>query len=53
MTYTAMVQMMQDTLDAMSPNVTAQWLANYHFVRQSHFTLAECTTLARVAISSY
>jgi hypothetical protein len=53
MTETKMIEMMHDTLDAMSPTVTVQWLAYYHFKHQKHFTFAECTTLARVAISSY
>ena len=53
MSETSMIEMMHDTLDALPLGVTAKWLANYHFVRQYHYTLAECTTLARVAISSY
>jgi len=49
MTEIKMLNQMQDTLDALPPT-TAQWLANYHFVRQSHFTRAECLTLAKIAI---
>jgi len=53
MSETSMINMMHDTLDAMPPSVTVQWLAHYHFKHQTHYTLAECTTLARIAISSY
>lgn len=38
---------MFDTLDALPPCVSAAWLANYHFHRQTHFTLAECLVVAK------
>jgi hypothetical protein len=50
---TQMISMMHDTLEALPPAISAQWLANYHFHTQTHFTRAECLTLARIAISSY
>jgi hypothetical protein len=53
MTETKMINQMYDTLEALPPGTTAQWLANYHFHRQDfHFTREECLTLARIAISS-
>lgn len=42
---------MLDTLDALPPCVSAAWLANYHFHRQSHFTLAECLVVAKAVLS--
>ena len=44
-----MIENMRDTLDAM-PHVTVEWLANYHFHRQNHYTLPECITFARMVI---
>ena len=51
MTNADLQDQMLDTLDALPPCVSAQWLANYHFHTQSHFTLAECLVVAKSVLS--
>jgi hypothetical protein len=51
MTIFKLQDQMLDTLDALPPCVSAQWLAQYHFHTQSNFTLAECLVVAKSVLS--
>lgn len=51
MTNADLQDQMLNTLDALPPCVSAQWLANYHFHKQSYFTFAECLVVAKAVLS--